>query len=85
MLRLADFLSDDPVWAAETAPLITGAVEILGRHPLIGRPVPDSALRELVISRGRSGYLALYEYDTAADTVIVHAVCNQREAGFGDE
>ncbi len=85
MLRLADFLSDDLASAAETAPLITGAVEMLERHPLIGRPIPDSPLRELVISRGRSGYLALYEYNAAAERVIVHAISHQREAGFGED
>jgi hypothetical protein len=34
-------------------------VDILKRHPEIDRPVEDG-LRELVISRGRTGYVALY-------------------------
>jgi hypothetical protein len=35
--------------------LIEEAVTLLRRHPLIGRPV-EQALRELVISRGKTGY-----------------------------
>jgi plasmid stabilization system protein ParE len=36
----------------------------------------------LVISRGRTGYLAMYEYDEAADLVIVLAVRHQREQDY---
>ncbi len=83
LLRLADFLAgEDPGWALETATLITGAVEVLEAHPLIGHPVPGSSMRALVIARGRSGYLALYEYEPAADVVVVHSLRHQREAGF---
>jgi plasmid stabilization system protein ParE len=57
------------------------AIDVLRTHPLIGRPV-EHGLRELVISRGRSGYLALYTYDEPGDRVIVHAIRHQREAGY---
>lgn len=40
------------------------------------------ALRELVISRGRTGYLALYRVDEAKARVLVLAIRHQREAGF---
>jgi plasmid stabilization system protein ParE len=50
-------------------------------HPAVGRPV-GANLRELVISRGRTGYLALYAYDDLADTVAVLAVRHQRESGY---
>jgi len=80
-LRLVDFLVDeDPPAAAETADLIASAVEALERHPLLGRPV-ESGYRELVISRGRSGYLALYRDDEARDRMLVLAIRHQREAG----
>jgi len=36
----------------------------------------------LVISRGRSGYLALYSYDDAADVVLVLAIRHQREQDY---
>lgn len=80
--RLTDFLLDaDPVAAGETVELITEAVAILKRHPLIGRPVDDE-LRELVISRGRTGYVALYSYEAEHDAVLILAIRHQREAGF---
>ena len=83
VLRLADFLSgENEKWAEETARLLVGAVQILEAHPLIGRPAPDGNTRELVIARGRSGYLALYKYDPSTDVVVVLAVRHQREAGF---
>jgi plasmid stabilization system protein ParE len=54
---------------------------MLKRHPLMGRPA-EQGLRELLISRGRSGYIALYRYDAKTDTVLVLRVRHQREAGF---
>ncbi|HUL68409.1 MAG TPA: type II toxin-antitoxin system RelE/ParE family toxin [Burkholderiaceae bacterium] len=51
------------------------------RHPLLGRPV-EQGLREMLISRGRSGYVALYRYDPATDVVLVLRVRHQREEGF---
>ena len=56
---------------------------MLARHPLMGRYV-DGDVRELVISRGRSGYLALYEFRPEWDHVQVHAIRRQREAGFDE-
>lgn len=83
--RLTDFLiATDPVAALATVGLVTEAVQILENHPLIGRPA-EQGLRELVISRGRSGYLALYSHEQAHDLVLVLAVRHQREAGFSSE
>ncbi|HSI60462.1 MAG TPA: type II toxin-antitoxin system RelE/ParE family toxin [Ideonella sp.] len=80
--RFTDFLLEsDPAAASETLGLIEEAVSLLERHPLVGRPV-EHGLRELVISRGRSGYLALYSFEEAADTVLVLALRHQREAGY---
>ena len=80
--QLTDFLfGTDPDAAIETVELVRSAIEILDLHPLIGRPI-ESGLRELVISRGRSGYLALYAYDSFRDRVMVLAVRHQREAGY---
>jgi plasmid stabilization system protein ParE len=58
--------------------LIFEAVEMLERHPLLGREV-EHGLRELVISRGRTGYVALYRLREGDDTVLVLAVRHQRE------
>ena len=80
--RVTDVLVDtDPAAAAVTADLIAEAVAILAHHPLIGRPA-EHGLRELVISRGRTGYIALYSFETAQDCVLILAVRHQREAGY---
>ena len=80
--RLCDFLAEsDPHAAVRTIDLIVDAVAILEQHPLMGRPA-EADLRELVISRGKSGYLALYRYDGERDRVLVLAIRHQREAGY---
>lgn len=73
----------DPVSAADTAGIIRRALMMLQDHPYIGRPVSGD-MRELVISRGRTGCVALYVYREALDTALVLAVRHQRESGFGD-
>ena len=73
--------AEDPVFAGDAVRLIIDALQVLERHPLIGRPA-GNRYRELVISRGRSGYVALYGYDPSAEAVLVLAVRHQREAGF---
>lgn len=80
--RLTDFLIEtDPSSATETIGLIEEAVSLLIRHPLVGRPA-EYELRELVISRGRSGYVALYSLEEGQDAVLILAIRHQREAGY---
>jgi plasmid stabilization system protein ParE len=80
--RLTDFLLDGaPELAAETVPLIVGALRTLRDHPLIGRPV-EADLRELLISRGRTGHVALYRYNPATDVALVLRIRHQRELDF---
>jgi addiction module RelE/StbE family toxin len=80
--RLTDFLlASDPAAALETIDLLEEAVRVLARHPLIGRIV-EHPLRELIISRGRSGYVALYSFEPVADVVLILAIRHQREAGY---
>ena len=80
--RLGNFLlEDDPAAARATASLIVDGLEVLEAHPLMGR-LATATLRELIISRGRTGYVALYEYDPANDRVIIVATRHQRETGF---
>lgn len=80
--RLVDFLLEaEPLHAVETADLILDALSILSQHPRIGRPLPQG-LRELAISRGHTGYLALYSYDDQADSAIVLAIRHQREQDY---
>jgi addiction module RelE/StbE family toxin len=80
--RLADFLIKDAPQAAVTAiEVIRDGIEILERHPFIGRPC-EEGLRELLISYGKSGYVALYSYEQRQDVVLVLAIGHQREAGY---
>ncbi len=80
--RLSDFLlTTDPQAAQDTAALIFDALDILVQHPEIGRKV-HFGQRELVISRGRTGYLALYQFLPRIDRVLVLALRHQRESGY---
>ena len=60
---------------------IVQAINVLGTSPLIGRPAAGEK-RELVIGRRSNGYVALYRYVVAMDTVFVLALRGQREAGY---
>ena len=80
--RLTDFLLEaDPECAVETIDLILDAMTVLERHPRMGRPLPQG-LRELVISRGQSGYLAIYSYDEDVDIALILAIRHQREQDY---
>ena len=80
--RLNDFLLQaDPQAAQDTAVMIFDALEILVQHPEIGRKV-HFGQRELVISRGRTGYLALYRFLPYIDRIVVLALRHQRESGY---
>ena len=82
MERLSDFLLDtDPQAAQDTVGLIFDALEILVQHPEIGRKV-HFGQRELVVSRGTTGYLALYRYLPYLDRILVLALRHQRESGY---
>jgi len=80
--RVTDFLlGTAPKAALATVGIIFEMLAILTHSPEIGRKV-RSGLRELVISRGSSGYLALYQFFPVAQKVLVLAVRHQREAGY---
>jgi len=72
----------DPATALDHIEKVRSAVLVLETHPEIGRPVPGSTLRELVISYGKSGYVALYEYSAGEHLLRVAAIRHQREAGY---
>jgi toxin ParE1/3/4 len=71
----------DPGSAPQRIGEILEAIQILTHSPLIGRPAKDGK-RELVIGRATRGYVALYRYVAAIDTVFVLAVRAQREGGY---
>ena len=72
---------EDPAAAEAAARAITSAVDTLGAHPLIGRLV-QRELRELVISFGRTGYVALYRFVPARDEVRVLALRHHRDLDY---
>jgi plasmid stabilization system protein ParE len=79
--RLLDFaLEKTPELTEPTVARIREAVSLLEHHPLIGCPV-EAGLRELVISRGRTGYTALYRFLEEEEVVLVLALRHQRELG----
>jgi plasmid stabilization system protein ParE len=80
--RAFQFLRDDnPQAALDAAAAIQSAVDTLAAHPLLGRRVQGD-IRELVISYGRTGYVALYRYVVGRDEVRILAIRHQRELGF---
>ena len=85
--RILEFnLQRDPATALEHLDKIRSAVLILEQHPEVGRRIArGSRLRELVISHGHSGYVALYEDSPAEGLIRIAAVRHQREAGYRNE
>lgn len=81
--RILEFnAARDPASAPEHLRKIKEGVLILEDHQEIGRKVAGSPLRELIISYGNSGYVALYEYSRVQNVVRVTAIRHQREAGY---
>lgn len=75
--RAFEFLAKQDPRAA----VIRDAVETLLRHPLIGGSA-DAGLRELVISFGKTGYVALYRFLPRLDQIRVLAIRHQRELDY---
>lgn len=82
--RIFQFLDQEAVeFATAVGEEIIDATAVLQRHPLIGRTAPHN-LRELVISKGRTGNVALYRFLPAVDRIDILAIRHQRECGFID-
>lgn len=80
--RAFEFLAArDPKSGASAVAAIRAGVEILANHPLIGRAT-EAGLRELVISYGNTGYIALYWFVPELDEVVVLALRHQRELDY---
>lgn len=71
----------DLVGALAAAKAIRGAVESLREHPFIGRRI-DGETRELVISYGKTGYIALYRFLATKNEVRILAIRHQRELDY---
>lgn len=82
--RIFDHLArNDASDAAARILQIIDAVSVLETSPMIGR-LAAGELRELIIGK-RTGYVALYRYAAALDTVFVLALRSQREAGYSHD
>lgn len=82
--RIIEFLiTVTPEHADEVVESIREAIDILATHPFIGRR-RDARRRELVISHGKAGYIAMYRYDAEHDVIRILRLRHQREAGFFD-
>ncbi len=80
--RALQFLREEnPAAALPAVAAIQSALDTLQAHPLIGHRV-EGELRELVISFGQTGYVALYRFVIPRDEVRVLAIRHQRELGF---
>lgn len=92
--RLQDFAeqSGDPIVeitdsnnaSIGLAVFLLDAMAVLSHQPGIGRRA-EQGRRELVISRGRSGYLAKYRVYPETDQVLILCIRHQREAGYRDD
>jgi plasmid stabilization system protein ParE len=80
--RAFEFLAArDPHAASAAVEAIRSALSLLASHPMIGRP-RNRVLRELVISYGNSGYVALYRFRPERGEVRVLAIRHQRELDY---
>ena len=80
--HLVECLIDSDLDAAlNTFNLIDDGIRLLKRHPEIGRLV-GGGKRELVISRGSTGYIAIYAFDKLVNVVVMLAIKPQRESEF---
>ena len=81
---LIEFLADNDVNAAERARFTIGeALKFLGLFPFSCRKASaeNPFLREMVITFGRDGYVALFEVE-AANVVTILAVRHHREDDY---
>ena len=82
--RAFEFIAEkDEKAAARAVEAIGNAIAVLPKHPLIGRSIGDG-VRELVISHGATGYVALYWVSPDRAEVQVLALRHQRELGYPD-
>ncbi len=80
--RLFLFLAEHDNPAADAScEAITSSIELLKAHPYVGQRI-EGELRELVISFGRSGYVALYRYLPARSEIRILAIHHQRELDY---
>ena len=72
-----------PEAAIRTAQAISTSFDKLETLPDMGRPLPNNYnLRELIVTFGDYGFVALYRHDPEQDAVYILAFRHQKEAGY---
>lgn len=71
----------DPDSAIGAAAAIRHGIGTLAAHPLVGRRI-TGGLRELVISFGKTGYVALYWFSVERDEIWILGIRHQRELDY---
>ena len=74
-------LKENPSAGVAAADAIVSAGDHLAAHPLVGRRIHED-LRELVISFGETGYIAVYRFVVQKNEVRILALRHQREIGY---
>ncbi|MDZ7810082.1 MAG: type II toxin-antitoxin system RelE/ParE family toxin [Arhodomonas sp.] len=74
-------LEHDPSAAVAAADTLAGAIDALRAHPLLGRRV-EGDIRELIVSYGKTGYVALSRFIPVRDEVRVLAIRHQLELDY---
>ena len=82
--RLRLFLqSKSPLASKKASAAIRLAIRSLSQYPEASRVVPENtALRELVIPFGDSGYISLYEYSPEVGTVTLLTIKHRKEDDY---
>jgi len=82
--RCRRFLAEkNPQASLRAGQTISHRFALLRTEPEMGKPLEDiPEIRELIIPFGDSGYVALYHYEPASDSMIVLAFRHQKEAGY---
>src|SRR5690606_259553 len=73
--------ADDPTLAASSVGSIAASLRDLSARPLAGRPA-EEGFRERTISRGSTGYIALYRHLELEGCVLVVAISHRYAAGY---
>ena len=82
--RLRRFLQNKSLTASKKATsAIRLALRSIAQYPESCRVVQENtAMRELIIPFGDSGYISLYEYDPETGTVTLHTIKHQKEDDY---
>ena len=65
---------DNPAAALAAVAAIQSAANHLAAHPLVGRRI-EGELRELVVSYGQTGYVALFRFVVSRTKSVIRQAC----------